>query len=98
MAYNPEHWKWCNQYEKNIWAAMIDQKDLFSTNNQLIKKYMNDAPFTAPISQDSPGRLGTWIGWQIVSSYMKNNSQVGLRDLMKDDNYQKMLENSGYKP
>jgi hypothetical protein len=98
MAYDPVHWKWCNQYEKNIWAAMIDQKDLFSTDNILIKKYMNDAPFTAPISQESPGRLGTWIGWQIVSSYMKNNPQVGLRDLMKDDNYQKMLENSGYKP
>jgi hypothetical protein len=98
MNYKPEQWKWCNKFEKNIWAAIIDHKELFSTDVQLIRKYMNDAPFTAPISQESPGRLGTWVGWQIVSSYMKNNPQVGLRDLMKDDNYQKMLENSGYKP
>jgi hypothetical protein len=59
---------------------------------------MNDAPFTAPVSQESPGRLGTWLGWQIVESYMNKNPKVSLSDLMKDSNYQKMLEESGYRP
>ncbi len=98
MGYTPEQWKWSKKYEKEIWAAIIDQKDLFSTDVQLIRKYMNDAPFTAPVSQESPGRLGTWIGWQIVKSYMEKNTQISLTDLMKDNNYQKMLEESGYKP
>jgi len=98
MGYKQEQWEWCEKYEKNIWAAIIDQKDLFSTDVQLIRKYMNDAPFTTPISQESPGRLGTWVGWQIVNSYMKKNTDVTLRDLMKDNNYQKMLEKSGYRP
>ena len=98
MGYTPEQWKWSTKYEKENWAAIIDQKDLFSTDIQLIRKYMNDAPFTAPISQESPGRLGTWIGWQIVKSYMEKNTQISLTDLMKDNNYQKMLEDSGYKP
>jgi hypothetical protein len=98
MGYTPEQWKWSTKYEKEIWAAIIDQKDLFSTDIQLIRKYMNDAPFTAPISQESPGRLGTRIGWQIVKSYMEKNTQISLTDLMKDNNYQKMLEESGYKP
>jgi len=98
MGYSPEQWKWCKTYEKQVWAAIIDQKHLFSTDVQLIRKYMNDAPFTSPISQESPGRLGTWIGWQIVQSYMDKNPKVSLTDLMNEDNYQKILEESGYKP
>jgi gliding motility-associated lipoprotein GldB len=98
MGYSPEQWKWCKKYEKSIWTAIIDQKHLFSTDVQLIHKYMNDAPFTATISQESPGRLGTFIGWQIVKSYMDKNKQVGLKELMNEENYQRLLENSGYRP
>jgi len=98
MAYTNEQWKWCQTNEKQIWAAIIDQKHLFSTDMLLIRKYMNDAPFTATISQDSPGRLGTWIGWQIIVSYMKKNENIGLQDLMNENNYQKILEESGYRP
>lgn len=98
MGYTPEQWKWCTSYEKEIWGTIIDHKDLFSTNILLISKYMNDAPFTAPVSQDSPGRLGTWLGWQIVDSYMKKNQKIGLTNLMDENNYQKILEESGFKP
>ncbi len=98
MGYKPEQWKWSEKYEKQIWSQIIDQKYLFSTDVQLIRKFMNDAPFTAPVSQESPGRLGTWIGWQIVTSYMNNNNQVTLTDLMDENNAQKILENSAYRP
>jgi hypothetical protein len=98
MGYTKEQWKWGTTNEKQIWGYMIDQKHLFSTDVLLVRKYMNDAPFTAPISQESPGRLGTWIGWQIIRSYMNNNPKVTLPELMKDNNYQKMLEDSGYRP
>jgi hypothetical protein len=98
IGYSAEQLKWCNTNEKQLWATMIDQKHLFSTNMMLIRKYLNDAPFTAPISQESPGRLGTWVGMQIVKSYMQNNSTVTLRELMDENNYQKILENSDYRP
>jgi len=98
MSYTPEQWEWSKKYEKEIWTAIIDQKHLFSTDVLLIRKYMNEAPFTSPISQESPGRLGTWIGWQIVKSYMNKNPKVNLKNLMDENNYQKMLEESGYKP
>ena len=98
IGYTTEQWKWSKKNEKEIWSAIIDQKHLFSTDVLLIRKYMNEAPFTTPISQESPGRLGTWIGWQIVDSYMKNNKKIGLQDLMNENNYQKLLEESGYRP
>ena len=98
IGYNKEQLKWCKQYEKAIWAAIIDQKDLFSSDYQLIRKYMNDAPFTSPISQESPGRLGAWVGWRIVDSYMERNKNISLQDLAEDNDYQKILEESGYRP
>ncbi len=98
MGYTKEQWDWCEKFEKDIWMTIIDKKDLFSTDMLLIRKYMNEAPFTTPVSQDSPGRLGTWIGWRIVNSYMSNNSNISLRDLMNENNAQKILEESKYKP
>jgi hypothetical protein len=98
MGYTPEQWKWSEKYEKEIWASIIDKKHLFSTDLILIRKYMNEAPFTGPVSQESPGRLGTYMGWQIVKSYMQKNVKVSLTELMSNNNYQKILENSGYRP
>jgi hypothetical protein len=98
IGYSKEQLNWSKTNEKQIWASIIDQQHLFSSDLVLIGKYVNAGPFTAPISQDSPGRLGSWIGLQIVESYMRKNSNVSLRDLMKENNYQKMLETSDYRP
>jgi len=98
IGYSTEQIRWSRRYERNIWAAMIDQKDLFSTDRFTIGQYVNEAPFTNRISPDSPGRIGTWIGWQIVRSYMQRNQHATLRDLVNTTEYQELLENSGYRP
>ncbi|NDV46887.1 hypothetical protein D0T49_07480 [Paludibacter sp. 221] len=98
IGYTPEQIKWSESNERKVWASIIDQKHLFSTDSFLIRKYVIDAPFTSPISQESPGRLGTWMGWQIIKSYMQNNKNVTLQELMKENDYQKVLEESGYRP
>ena len=64
----------------------------------MINSYLNDGPFTAEISQESPGRLGLWVGWRIVDSYMTNNKDVTLIELMGESDAQKILEQSYYKP
>ncbi|MDR0370299.1 MAG: hypothetical protein LBH80_00365 [Prevotellaceae bacterium] len=98
MGYTKEQWDWCGKYERDIWRAIIDRKDLFSSDTRLIRTYIDDAPFTASVSQDSPGRVGTWIGWRIVESYMNNNTDIDLHDLMSTHDTQKILEDSGYHP
>ena len=98
IGYTPEQLGWCRQYERAMWAAVIDQKHLFSSDVFLIRKYVNDAPFTAPLSQDAPGRAGTWLGWQIVRSYMEQNPAVTLPELMRTNDYDLLLEQSGYRP
>ena len=97
-GFSKEALNWCKQYEKDIWEKMIENKQLFSTDQLLINQYINNAPFTSPVSQDSPGRIGRWVGWQIVQSYMQNNKETGLRDLMNTESAQFILEQSKYRP
>ena len=98
INYKKEQWDWCEMYESAIWNKVMDNRDLFKTESMLINSYLNDGPFTAEISQDSPGRLGIWIGWRIVDSYMRNNEYVTIQELMSEGDAQKILEQSFYKP
>lgn len=98
MGYSRFQWEWSRKYEDKIWNTIVGQKDLYSTDQLLINKYLNDAPFTAPVSQESPGRLGTWVGWQIIQSYMDKNPDVTLQLLMKTSDYQMILNKSEYQP
>ena len=64
----------------------------------MLTSYLNDGPFTSEISQQSPGRLGMWVGWRIVESYMNHHPEVTLADLLAENDAQHILEHSYYKP
>ncbi len=98
IGYTSEQWNWAEEYESDIWKIIVSQKHLFSSDYPLIRQYLNDAPFTSRISQESPGRLGTWVGMRIVKSYMNRNKDVTLQQLMQLNEYQTLLEESGYRP
>ena len=98
MGWTKEQWKWCEQNEKAIWHLVMDKRDLFKTESLVLTGYLNDGPFTSEVSQDAPGRLGIWLGWRIVESYMEHNEDVTLQQLMAEGDAQKILEDSYYKP
>ena len=98
MGWTKEQWNWCMQNERAIWHLVMDKRDLFKTESLVLTNYLNDGPFTSEISQDSPGRLGIWLGWRIVQSYMEHNENVTLQELMAEPDAQKILEESYYKP
>lgn len=98
LKYSAEDFQWCVDNESQVWAYMIEQKHLFSTHSSMARNYINDAPFTAGMPKESPGRIGTWIGLQIVKSYMKKHSEVSLPDLMLKDDYASILRESAYQP
>ena len=84
--------------EKKMWSYLIENKLLFSTDFFTINKFINDGPFTKDFSNESPARAANWIGLQIVNSYRKNNSDVNLEELMKNNNVQEILTLSKYSP
>ena len=98
MGYTKDQWRWCEEHERAIWNLVMDKRDLFKTETIVLTSYLNDGPFTAEVSQDAPGRLGTWLGWRIAESYMRNNKDITLQSLMEDGDAQRILEQSYYNP
>ena len=98
MGWTKGQWKWCEKNEEAIWHLVMDKRDLFKSESIMLTSYLNDGPFTAEVSQEAPGRLGVWLGWRIVESYMKHNEEVTLQKLIAEGDAQKILENSYYKP
>ena len=98
MGWTKEQWNWCVRNEEAIWHLVMDKRDLFKTESLILTGYLNDGPFTSEVSQDAPGRLGIWLGWRIVASYMEHNEDVSLQQLMAEGDAQKILEESFYKP
>lgn len=98
IGYTEEQWDWCENFEKEIWYRIMDKRDLFKTEQMVLTSYLNDGPFTAEISQEAPGRIGIWVGWRIVDSYMRHHPEVSIQQLMAESDAQKILEYSYYKP
>jgi len=97
ISYTPTQLEWCTQSESEMWTFLVENKILFKSDYMEIKRYFDDGPFTASFPRQSPARTGIWLGWQIVRSYMKNNT-VSLNELMLDKDYQKILNLSKYRP
>lgn len=98
IGYNPDQYHWCEQNEANIWAMMIEKQLLFSSNPVNIRAMMNDGPFTPGLDKASPGRIGEWVGRQIVNSYLRKHPDTRPSQLFKLPQGQDFLQESSYKP
>ena len=98
MGYSKAQWDWAKKNESTMWETLVYTKDLYTTNMITKNKYINDGPFTLPFTQESPGRAGVWIGWQIVESYMRHNPEISIQQLLQQPDAQVILNNSNYRP
>jgi len=98
MEYTPEKYAWAVENQGKVWSYIIEKDLLFSKQNDVIRQFIDDTPFTKPFTNNSPGRMGAFIGWKIVQAYMENNPDVSLSQLMENTDSQQILNKSGYKP
>ncbi len=99
MGYTPAQIAWCEENESYMWRYLLENEMLYSDDSKLGNRFINPAPFSKfylEIDNESPGRVGAWIGWQIVRSYVKNND-VPMEKLLKM-NAKEIFEKSKYKP
>jgi hypothetical protein len=97
VGYSQEQYTWCRNNEARIWKQILENKHLYTPNSITTGQYINSAPHTASLPVESPGRVGVWVGFQIVNTYMRNNSHTSLKELMEMTNYQQLLKQSKYK-
>lgn len=99
IEYTEDQVKWCQENEAEIWRYFIDNKILFDTDTKLMQRFISVGPYSKfylEIDTESPGRIGQWLGWQIVRSYMKNN-EVTMQKMLAMD-AKEIFDNSKYKP
>jgi hypothetical protein len=98
IGYRPDQLKWCKNHEAQMWTYLVEKRLIYNTERLELRKYIGDSPFTNTFGNDSPGRTGVWLGWQIVRSFMNNNKTVSLAELMEMHDAQELLNQSKYYP
>lgn len=76
IGYTAADLQWAKDNEEEVWRYFVEQEYLYSTQAKLSQRFIEPAPFSKfnlEIDNASPGRIGQWMGWQIVRAYMDNN-------------------------
>lgn len=97
FGYSSQQTQWAQQYEADVWAAIVGNNMLYANDMMAFRNFFGDAPFTQAFSRESAPRLGEYIGLQIIRSYMTHND-VTLQELMKNNDLQQIFQDSQYKP
>lgn len=98
IGYTGNEIKWIEKNKKDVWAVLVKDNLLYSTDYMTINKLTQPGPFTDGFSHDSPAAIGNWFGWQMIRKYMSRYPKTTLMQLMKMEDAQDILQKSGYKP
>ena len=99
IGYFPEQYEWAQDNEFYIWQYFVEKELLYETDRKLLARFIIPAPFSRfnlELDSESPGRLGQYIGWKIVKSYMKNNTTPLLEMLQMEAT--DIFNNAKFKP
>jgi uncharacterized protein YjaZ len=97
FAQNQMEWAVAN--EEPIWRNFIENELLYSTDNKLAPRFLDLAPFSKfglELDKESPGKIGRFIGWQIVRAFMERNN-ISLQQMLAMP-AEEIFKESNYKP
>lgn len=99
IGYTEQELKWAEANESPIWSYFIEKELLFSTDSKLPSRFIADAPYSKfylELDNESPGRLGQYIGWQIVKAYAESTDENVLTILEKEP--EEIFNKAKFKP
>lgn len=98
MGYTQPQMEGCYANETEVWARLLSEKLLYSTDFDKIRKLVTPSPNAPIVFQEAPGEIGNWVGLQIVRSYMKRYPNTTMDQLLQMTDSQKFMEQAKYKP
>lgn len=99
FGYTQAQVQWCHDNEAEIYNFFISQNLLYAKEFNKVMRYVNPGPNSTGMPAQSPGNIGSWLGLQIVNSYMRHNSKVTMPQLLGQDmDAESFLQQSEYKP
>lgn len=100
LGVSGEDLDWLADNEALIWDKIIRQGLLYSSSEIDASKLLMPSPATPAIHPEAPGRVGRYIGYAIVKSYIDKHKSVTLEQLLTPGFYgeTKTLIDAGYAP
>lgn len=89
---------WLEDNELEMWAFLIKEELLYSTDNRKIRKLVDYSPHSPGMPDEAPGRTANWVGWQVVRAYMRKHPEATMAELIALEDAQALLDASRYKP
>ncbi|MCF6213766.1 MAG: gliding motility lipoprotein GldB [Flavobacteriaceae bacterium] len=99
MGYTKMQIDWARANQESVWKYFVENNMIFNTDKDLVRRFLIEAPFSKfylENDKDTPGRIGAFIGFKIVESFVKNNN-VSLVKMLQTPN-EILFKNSKYKP
>ncbi len=90
--------EWVLSHERNVWHHFTSQDLLYETSLNKIQKFIGPSPSSPGMPPESPGNTGSWLGWQLVRSFMTTHPDMSLQELLELKDAQFILDESGYRP
>jgi hypothetical protein len=98
MGYTRTQMEGCYANEAEVWARLLSEKLLYSTDFDKIRKLITPSPNAPVVFQEAPGEIGNWVGLRIIKAYMKRYPETTIQELFRMSDSQKFLEMAKYKP
>ena len=99
IGYTEKELEWALANEDQIWRYFIENELIFDTDSQLYERFLYPAPFSKfylQLDAESPSRLGQYVGWNIIRSYMDKND-VSIKKML-NTSAEEIFNKANYKP
>ena len=72
MRYKKSGWDWAVENELQFWEYLVNQKELFASEELNVANMINPGPTTSGLPEKgAPDRMGQFIGYRMVRHYME---------------------------
>ncbi|MGB1449324.1 MAG: gliding motility lipoprotein GldB [Flavobacteriaceae bacterium] len=100
ISYTEREMNWVRENERFIWQYFIENELLYNTQSSYVLRFIEPAPFSKfylEIDNESPGKIGQWLGWQIVRSFVAKYPDKSPQEILATP-AQELFTNANYKP
>jgi hypothetical protein len=85
IKYTQSQYQWAKAHEKDTWQYILQNGILYSNETWRINQWVVTAPFTAEYSNESPDRLGEYLGWQMVRHFVRQNPTISPQEVLQTE-------------
>ncbi|MCY4418322.1 MAG: gliding motility lipoprotein GldB [Cytophagales bacterium] len=97
IGYSQEELNRVREYAPFIWANFIEKAWLYERSPKIKNKFVGERPNVPEIGVQCPGRIGIWLGWEIVRAYFREQGGAWQK-ILKEPDAQKIFRKSRYNP